>query len=115
MLASLMFKTRALLDDLEDCLSTEVLRVIGMDATAFAAAGMTLDYDEGAARFTIGNCAPCLAVREIGRRQAIWELGFKSFTLESPAGRTEYTAAADRGEIEPPHAWAASAGTGLGN
>ena len=113
MLAYLMFKTKAVLDDLEDFVSAELLRLMGMEEAAFAAAGMTVDFDAAAARFTIGNCAPDFSVRDFGARNAIWALGFESFVLEFAAGRLEYTAAADRGEEEPqpPRAVGTAAGS----
>jgi hypothetical protein len=104
MLAYLMFKTKALLDEFEDFVSAELLRLLQLDETAFAAAGMTLDYDHDVARFTLENCAPDLAVHA-ETRNAIWALGFESFILESARGKLEYTAAADREtEAEPERA-----------
>ncbi len=95
MLAYLMFKTKALLDEFEDFVSAEVLRLLHLDEAAFAAAGMTLDYDHDAARFSLRNCAPDLAI-DADARSAIWALGFESFILESAHRKLEYSAAADR-------------------
>lgn len=109
MLADLMFKTKALLDDFEDFVSAELLRLLQLDEAAFAAAGMTLDYDHDAARFTVRNCTRDLAVHA-NARNAVWALGFKSFVLQSAYGKLEYTAAADREtEAEPQHAAGAAA------
>lgn len=113
MLAYLMFKTKALLNDLEDFVAAELLRLMGMEEAAFAAAGMTVDFDAAAARFTLGNCAPDFSVEDLGARKAIWALGFESFVLESAAGRLEYTAAADRceEELQPSRAMGTAAGS----
>ena len=106
-----MFKTKALLDDLEDFVSAELLRLLQLDETAFAAAGMTLDYDHHAARFTARNCPPDLAVHA-NARKAVWALGFESFILESAHGKLEYAASADRETVpEPPRAAGATAGS----
>ena len=112
MLAYLMFKTKALLDDLEDFVSAELLRILQLDATEFAAAGMTLDFDTASARFTIASCAPGFAVPDMNVRKAVWALGFESFILKYKHGKLEYTAAADRGtEPQPPRAAGAAAGS----